>query len=575
MPETMLGRSSAPTAAAYDAKKEHERRRDKMIRLGQLETIRSSWFHHWQDISTHLLPRNGRFFTSDRNRGEKRHNRILDNTGTRALRVLGAGMMAGATSPARPWFRLAAADPDLNEFHPVKLWVEDVVQRMLRVFSRSNTYRALHQVYEEMAAFGTGCSIMLPDFENVIHHYPLTIGEYMLAQDYKGRVSVMYREFEKSVAELVAEFGLENCSSAVRSSYHSGQLESTVKVIHAIEPRKDRVPGFEDSRQMQWSSVYFESGSEDTGFLREGGFEMFPVLAPRWAVSGGDVYGHGPGMESLGDIRQIQHQQIRKAEAIDLQTKPPLQVPTSFKEREVETMSGGRRFDEPGGLFPYDQVNQNGGIRTAYEVNLRLDWLLQDIQDVRERIRSSFFADLFLMLATAGPHTRMTATEVAERHEEKLLMLGPVLERLHDELLRPMIDMTFAYMLRAGALPPPPPDLLGQDLGVEFISILAQAQQAIGVNAVDRYVSSLLSVAQGKADVLDTFNADEWSRIYASRLGVDSRMIVPEDSVSELRRARAEALAAKERADLAKQQAKTPSVMTDIMDQFSGYGGQV
>ena len=432
--------------------KDLKRRNDLLTRWGQLKTERSSWWAHWQEITSYLLPRSGRYFSQDRNRGGRRHNQIYDNTGTRALRVLGAGMMAGATSPARPWFRLTTADPDLNRFHAVKIWLDDVTLRMQMVFQRSNTYRALHQIYEELGAFGTAASIVLPDFRNVLHHYPVTIGEYAIATDYQGHITSLYREFDKTVAELVREFGYKNCSLTVRNLFDQGSLDSWVTVIHAIEPRSDRDHTKADNLNMPWKSCYFELGSDDDKYLRESGFQEFPVLCPRWSVTGGDIYGHSPGMEALGDIKQLQHEQLRKAQAIDYQTKPPLQVPSSMKNREIETLPGGVSF--------VDTVSPQGGIRTAFEVNLNLNYLLQDIQDVRERIRGAFYADLFLMLANSTSD-RMTATEVAERHEEKLLMLGPVLERLHNELLDPLVESTFTHMVRAGLLPP----CAGRDAG--------------------------------------------------------------------------------------------------------------
>ena len=547
--------------------------RDKLFtRWGMLKTERATWWAHWQEITTYLLPRNGRYFVQDRDKGWRRHNNIYDNTGTRSLKILGAGMMAGATSPARPWFRLATADPELNQYHPVKLWLADTTQRMQMVFQRSNTYRALHQVYEELGAFGTAASLVLPDYNTLIHHYPSTVGEFCIATDYQGKVCTIYREFEKPVGEIVKEFGLKNCSTVVKNMYDRGSLDQWIRLIHAIEPRADRDIGKKDAKNMAWGSYYFEVGGNPNTYLRESGFKEFPAVVPRWATAGGDIYGNSPGMEALGDIKQLQHEQLRKGQAIDYQTKPPLQVPTSMKNRDVETLPGGVSF--------YD--GQTAGIKTAFEVNLDLNALLMDIQDVRERIRGSFYADLFLMLANATD-TRMTATEVAERHEEKLLMLGPVLERLHNELLDPLIEITFTRMVEAGALLPPPPELQGMDLNVEFVSMLAQAQRAIGTNSVDRYVANLGAVAQFKPDVLDKFDSDQWADAYGDMLGVDPKLIVPSDKVALIRKARNEAQAAqaqvenmKTASEAARNLGATPTGMgsnaaMDIMGQFSGY----
>ena len=547
--------------------------RDKLFtRWGMLKSERASWLAHWQEITTYLLPRNGRYFRQDRDKGWRRHNNIYDNTGTRALRTLGAGMMAGATSPARQWFRLATADPELNSYQPVKLWLDDVTRRMQLVFQKSNTYRALHTMYEELGAFGTAVSVVLPDFKNVIHQYPVTCGEYCIATDFQGRVTTLYREFEVTVADLVKEFGYKNCSITVRNMYDRGTLDAWVPIIHAIEPRTDRDHKKRDDKNMAYGSWYLEVGGEDGKFLRESGFQQFPALVPRWATAGGDIYGNSPGMEALGDIKQLQHEQLRKAQAIDFQTKPPLQVPVSMKNRDVETLPGGISFVDGAGM----------GIKTAFEVNLNLQYLLNDIVDCRDRVRSAFYADMFLMLATQ-PNTRMTATEVAERHEEKLLMLGPVLERLHNELLDPLVDITFTRMIQSGIVPPAPEELQGMDLNVEFVSMLAQAQRAIGTNSVDRFVGNLGAIAQMKPDVLDKFDSDQWADIYADMLGVDPSLIIADKEVAMVRNARNQAMAAKEQVAAVEQASKATrnlaasptdqqTALTDVMNMFSGYG---
>lgn len=544
-----------------------------LTRWARLRDERASWMSHWKAISDYLLPRSGRFFLQDRNRGDKRHNAIYDNTATRALRVLAAGLMAGMTSPARPWFRLTTSVAELDESAAVKSWLADVTRLMQMVFAESNTYRALHSIYEELGAFGTASTIVLADFDDVIHHYVLTAGEYAIAADARGGVNTLYREFQMTVAQMVREFGRENCSLIVRNMFDRGALDQWVTVMHAIEPRTDRDVSKRDDRNMAWKSVYFEPGADDAHVLRESGFRRFPALCPRWTVVGGDIYGTSPAMEALGDIKQLQHEQLRKAQGIDYKTNPPLQAPTSLKLRDLDTL--------PGGISFVDVASPNGGIRSAFEVNIDLSHLLADIQDVRARINSSFYADLFLMLANRVD-TRMTATEVAERHEEKLLMLGPVLERLHNEILDPLIELTFQHMVEAGIVPPPPSELQGMDLNVEFISMLAQAQRAIATNSVDRFVGNLGAVASIKPEVLDKFNADRWADLYADMLGIDPDLIVPGDKVALIRQQRAQAVQAQQQAALLNQGAdiaqKLGSVdtakqtaLTDVMRAFSGY----
>lgn len=549
--------------------------REKLnFRLSALDSEFSSWKAHGKELSDYYLPRSGRFFVEDRNNGQRRHNNIYDSTGTRALRVLGAGLMGGATSPARPWFRLATPDRSLMRYAPVKLWLKEATDTMLDIFARSNTYRTLHGLYEELGCFGTGASIFMNDFENVIHHFPLTFGEFRIATNYRGEVDTVYREFQKTVGGIVGEFGYGNCSHTVQNLYDRGSLDSWVTLVHAIEPRSARDPRMSDARNMAWKSCYFEKGQENDKYLRMSGMKTFRALCPRWAVSGGDIYGHSPAMEALGDVKQLQHEQLRKAEGIDYQTRPPLQSPTSTKNMELDRL--------PGGVSYVDAVGTGGGgVKTLFEVNLRLDHLLADIQDVRERIRQTFYTDLFLMLADQR-NTRMTATEVAERHEEKLLMLGPVLERLHNELLDPMVEMTFARMIETGLVAPPPEELQDADLNVEYISMLAQAQRAVSTNAVDRYVGNLGQIAAFKPDVLDKFDSDKWADEYADMLGVSPELVVASDKVALIRKQRNQQMQAAAASEMAEQGANTANklgntpttgqnALTDVMRGFTGY----
>ena len=244
-----------------------------------------------------------------------------------------------------------------------------------------------------------------------------------------------------------------------------------------------------------------------------------------------------------------------------------------MKNRDVETL--------PGGVSYVDMAGPNGGIKTAFEVNLDLSHLLADIQDVRQRIEGSFYADLFLMLANQSD-ARMTATEVAERHEEKLLMLGPVLERLQNELLDPLIEMTFDQIMEAGIVPPPPEELQGHDINVELVSMLAQAQRAVGTNSIDRFVGNLGAVAQFKPEVLDKFDADKWVDVYSDSLGLDPQIIVPSDQVEALRQQRAKVQQQAQQAAMMNQGADTaqklaaaktgePNALTDVTRAFSGY----
>ena len=540
-------------------------------RLSRLKLERESYINHWEKITDNLLPRSGRYFLQDRNKGQRRNKDIYDSTATRALGVLAAGMMAGMSSPARRWFRLASSDQDLMEYTPVRQWLDDVGDILLDVFSRSNTYRVLHSLYEEMAAFGTGCAMIFNDYDDLIRLYPQTVGEFYLGQSNRYQVDTLYREFQMQTGPLVQEFGYKNVSKTCQALYDRNILDEWTTVLHAVQPRKERDIAKRDNKNFAFESIFMEVDADSDMILREGGFEMFPALTPRWIVRGGDVYGSdSPGMTALGDILQLQDDQLKKAKGIDYQADPPLQVPTALKGSEDLL---------PGGISYYDPAAPTGGIRSAFEVQLNLQHLLEDIMDVRGRINSAFFVDLFQMISQSDRRT-ITATEVERKHEEKLLVLGPVLERSQNEVLDPLIDNAFAIALREGLLPPPPDEMVGIDIRVEYVSMLAQAQKAIGIGALDRMLGTVGTMAQVKPNVVDKLASDKIIDEYSQMLGVPADLIIANEEVAIIREEREneqqqmqQAAQMAEVANTAKTMGETntedKSLLSDVAQQFT------
>lgn len=550
-------------------------RESKLARLEKLKQIRSPMLQHARDISTYLLPYAGRYLVDERNRYEDRYQDIIDETGLSSLEILEAGMMATRTSPARPWFRLQVADPALNKRWRVRQWLQicdDVIGRMFR---KSNTYPTISGLYSEQGAFGTGAALVTDDFDAGIHCTQFTMGEYSIATDNRGRVNTLYREFQMTVSECVLEFGLENCSKTIKRMFGERMYDSPVKVAHAIEPRsfEEREPGRLDNRNMPWASCYFELGAEPGEYLRISGFRRFPCLVPRWRVTGGDFWGTGPGSKALGGTKQLQIEQLRKGEAIDYQTRPPLQVPPSLMNRDQDLL--------PGGQIPYDQTTPHGGVRPAFEVNLRLDWLQQDIEDVRRRIERAFFVPLFQPIGTLSDTTQRTAQEILQRREEMLTMLGPVTQRNQNELDEPLIDLAFDRAIDARLLPAPPEELDGQELEVEFLGPLAQALKAVEAQNIDRFTFALGTIGASKPEVWDRFNADAWVDHMSDRLGVHPDLVIANDKVAIIRQRRAQAEAAAAQSQAMAVQAKTArdlaaadtagqNALTDVTRQYSG-----
>lgn len=568
-----------------------KRTRYNLLRT-QLETERSSFISHWRDLSDFILPRRSRFFTSDVNRGNRRNLNIIDSTATLAARTLRSGMMGGITSPARPWFRLTTTDPDLANFGPVKDWLYDVSQRMAIDFLRSNIYNSLPIVYGDMGTFGTGAMMIEEDFKDVLRTTTFPIGSYMIANDARGKIAVFMRVFRMTVRQLVGKFGRigangqpdwSNFSLLVQRLWTNGQHDAWIEVCHVIMPNDEFDPARLSAKFKKYESCYYELGAtnvqqgnyttplDENKYLRESGYDYFPVLVPRWEVTGEDVYGTDcPGMTSLGDIKQLQMGEKRIAQAIEKTINPPMVGPSQLKTQKASIL--------PGDITFVDEREGQKGFRPAHEVSPRITEMENKQEQTRQRVKRAFYEDLFLMLAEDDRRQPATATEVIERKEEKLLAIGPVLEQLNQDLLDPTIDIGFDLMNRQRRLPPPPPDLHGQKLGIEYVSIMAQAQKIVGLGGLDKftgYIGNAFKVT-GDPRILDKVNFDKYVDTVGDLTGVAPGIVHTDEEAQAIRADRAkqqQAAAAVEQAKTAGQavqslsQAKTdePNALTELM----------
>lgn len=535
-------------------------------RMQELMSIRSPWEKTWQDLADYIEP--SRYRPNMRQEGPMSRDKITDSTGTFAWKTLASGMHSGITSPARPWFRLTTYDPEMKDYGPVKNYLAQVEQRLREVFQKSNLYPAFHTGYGDIGQFGQSCSILAEHDTHMIRMQPLLHGTFWIARDENGVAMTLYRKFRWSAQKIVAKFGYEKCSQPIQSAYDQGKYDQTFDICHAIEPRFNRDPSQADKANKPFLSNYWEDRqSNENRLLEESGFDENPIIAPPWELAGDDAYGLSPGMIALGDIKMLQLEQMRKLEGIDKIVRPPMTGPTSMRNNPASLLPGSVTYvDDPTGK----------GYRAALEVNLRLSELAADIRETQDRVRQSFYADLFLMISNMEGIQPRNNLEIAERKEEKLLALGPVLENIYNGQLAPVIDRTYEILRRRDELPIPPPELEDKELQIEYISVLAQAQKAVSTGAVERVVSFVGNFAAIKPDALDKLNIDEAIDQYADMLGAPPSMIVPDDKVQKSRKDRASQQQAMANAEMANKVAPAVTAGADaarLMSEADMGGG--
>lgn len=541
---------------------EDKLRKQVMQRLESLRQDRDEYMDEWRDSADFVLgviPRslmNSSGLTSER-KLRSRNEYLLNETAQWSLNVMASGMMAGITSPARKWFELTTPDPDLSEYSPVKEWLSEVQRIMMSVYARTNFYQSMNSLYVDLGLYGQGVVTAYEDFNDVVRFTNIPCGSYMLGRNGNGETDRLYAETALTVREAYTKFGYDALSTAHQKMYDDSEWESLIQICHAIEPNDARQSGSPLAKDMPYRSIYYDKDNENHPALRQSGFQTKPFFAPRWFLIGEDTYSTTyPSFSAMGTNKSLQVEEMDKAVAIEKMHNPPLIGDAQLQNGGLDLIAGGVSF------APNMAAMGKPSLQSVYDVNMNISPLLQDIESKERRIKEAYFADLFLMVSNMD-RAQITATEIAERKEEKLLMLGTVLERLNNELLDPVIDRTFEICMRKGMFPPPPPELQdGMKLSVEYISVLAQAQKAISTNSIDVTAAFVGQLAQFNPDVLDKVDFDEMVDQYAKAKGTPPSIIRSIDDVAAVRQQRAEAQAAaqqQEQAMMAAQNAKTMS----------------
>ena len=505
------------------------------------------WINNYSDLSTYILPRRSIWLTqsagglpspNSMTRGLEINNAILDPTATFATRICAGGLMSGLASPSRPWFKITPAMRGVTIDDAARQWLDTVEDVVYTVLARSNFYNAFAQECEDIVVYGTAVNIIYEDQKDLIRCYTPCVGEYYLASGATMRVNRMERAFVQTVGQMVDFFGVDNCPPDIQKLWNEkGGATTTERLVaHCIEPNYaigpkgniGKIPG-----DFTWREVYWVYGTGVDYPLSMRGFMESPFTASRWATQSNDAYGRSPGMDILPDVRQLQVETMRKAEAIEKSVRPPL-------------IGSAELMNQPGSKLPGHLTLLNGdvsagkGIRSIYETNFDLDHISQDIALIQQRIKTGLFNDLWLLISTETPNQK-TATEINAKLQERMSVLGPVIENLLSESLQPKLKRIFGILKRRGMIPAPPKSMQGIPLDIQFISVLALAQKAANLTGLESLVRMGGAIAQiGKPEVLDLIDGDEVLREYSDMLGNKQKSLKGPKTVDGIRQQRAQ-----------------------------------
>ena len=486
--------------------------------LDQWKSSRVNWNVQWQEVSDLMLPSMAEFIMVWAS-GAKRTSKIIEATALWALGRFASSIHQFLSGEGEPWFVLETEDQRLNEDYAVRAWLEDTGRRMMSVFNDPSRgyHTCQRQVYLQIGAFGTGPKYigedpngMGPFFQGVY------VGQIYLLVDDRYRVIGVMREYKCSPMQIRTQFPgfpLPDIVQKALDSNPAGETittQNTFTMIHSVRPRPESERQGIGSQSMPLQSVYVLKEAKQV-MGRPSGFMELPYVVSRWDRAPTEIYGRGPGMNALPDVKMTQEFQKSWIKAIHKIVDPPLIVDDEGTLRpRINTAPGKVTYArrDASGKMNVEYMTPPTGIENADKMRA----------DLRQILEKHFYLDVFKSpgpVSADGAVTHMSMTEFAAHKREQLQDIGPMISQERAEDLVPTIKRTFQVMVRAGMVLPPPPLLVqhvqrGGKVIPNYVSPAAVAQQGMVVNTIAQafgYLQPMLQLDPSVADAVDIAGA--------------------------------------------------------------------
>lgn len=506
-------------------------------RNAALMSDRSTFDAHWQEIGEYMYPEHANF-TYTPTVGAKRMSKVYDSTPIHANQLLASGLFSLLTSSASPWFHILPVDFSLTNLREVSIYLDMISKIMYHEINNPSAgfSTAVHEEYLEYGAFGNLTMMVEESLKtNSLRFISLPLYECFYVENSEGIVDTLYRRYTRTAEFLMNKFGVEVLSEDTQKLIADNKLDTKIECTHIILPRDTANHLSPKSTDLPYASIYIENKSKH--LIKEGGFHELPFMAARFYKSAHEMYGRGPGSTALPDVKMLMRIIQVTIRAAQKATDPPIILPDSGFLRPLRTTPGGLNYYMRGRLNTKKDIDilptGNPGLGVEYSELLH------------KKIREVFFVDQ-LQLHT-GP--QMTATEVMQRTEEKLRLMGPLLGRVQTELLGPLINRVYGLLRRAGKLPELPGILEGRPLKIVYTSPIARAQEQVEANGLMRALGLLEPLLKYKPETSDIFDTDEMGRGVFEMFSVSQRYLKDQKEVDALRKGREDAEKARQEAE--------------------------
>lgn len=480
-------------------------------RFNQKKSDRSQSESVWEEIRDYMLP-NRPSFLSDTTKGAKTMSKIFDGTAIDAINVCKAGISGMLTNAALPWHGIEMADPAMNMDTAIQEALTEVNETMSQEYHASNFYTNIDGVYEEVIGFGESGLFIGEGKKTALNFQPVPLCQIYTDEDSEGNIDTIFRLRKMTARQARQEWPDSALTDKMMKDLSKkGDGKDTIyEIVHVVYPRTDREVDEsgnykEDKDNKPILSVYI--AVEEKVIIDEGGYDEMPYAIPRLFLMSGDGYGRGMGWNALPDTKMLNTMEKTGLRGWQKATDPPLVGPDEGLSLPVKTGPGGITYNS-------NWDKQGAELKPLYGTGQfqMLPNFEQKCEQKRNQIREFFFYKQFRTQQEGQPRT---AQEIIQIASENLKILGPLLNRFMEELLKTIIVRSFWVLFRQGKFPKLMQIMANNPQGVfdfkiVYLSPIAKAQRLYESQELQNAMSFIIPAVNIKPEILDNISSDKY-----------------------------------------------------------------
>lgn len=434
--------------------------------------------------------------------GQNKRARVFDSTAINSTQRFANRIQSGLFPPYRKWMQLTpGSEIPANKRKQVADALDIYSDKFFEILRQTNFDLAISEMLLDMAV-GTGVMLIMPGDEDVPVRFT-AVPQYLVAfeEGQHGVVDNLYRKLRVKGEAITTQW---------KDAKIPPQLQA--KIDRKPEDEVDLLEATIHDYARRTVSYYVIDPKSKEELVYRVLKKSSPWVVGRYMKVAGEVYGRGPLINALPDIKTL-----NKVKELLLKNAS-ISVAGVYTAADDGVLNPATIKIAPGAVIP---VARNGGpqgeslrpLRSGGDFNV--SQLV--INDLVNAIKKMLLDD------TLPPDTMSarSATEVAERMKELSQNIGPAYGRLITEVMQPIVRRTMEVLDEMGILDFPL-RIDGTEVKVVPTGSLAQAQNMQEVNDVLQFVQVATNVGLGaqlaiKQDALADYLAD--------RLGVPSYLL--------------------------------------------------